>query len=109
MKVRYSQVRLLCMFDLPIETKEEQKAYRKFRKTLIENGFNMLQYSIYYRVLPNKTALSKYESVIKKAVPRNGNVRLIYVTETQYQNMKLLVGNRSYQEEIVGINRMVII
>lgn len=44
------------MFDLPTETKREQREYRTFRKHLIENGFVMLQYSIYYRSLPNRSA-----------------------------------------------------
>ncbi|MDR1773495.1 MAG: CRISPR-associated endonuclease Cas2, partial [Clostridioides sp.] len=39
------------MFDLPMETEANKKQYRKFRKGLLENGFVMLQYSVYYRVL----------------------------------------------------------
>lgn len=103
------QVRLLCMFDLPTTTKDEMKRYRTFRKALLENGFVMLQYSIYYRSLPNRSSLKKYEAILKKKVPRAGNVRLLYVTETQFQDMLLLSGDRSKQEEIVGSRRMVII
>lgn len=54
MKVRFSQMRLVCMFDLPTETSKEQKEYRIFRKHLLENGFVMMQYSVYYRSLPNR-------------------------------------------------------
>ena len=108
-KVRFEQVRLLCMFDLPMETDKEKKEYRIFRKHLIENGFVMMQYSIYYRTLPNRSSLKKYESILKKKLPRNGNIRLLYVTENQYQDMLLLSGNRSRQEEVVGINRLVVI
>lgn len=103
------QVRLLCMFDIPMETKHEQKKYRIFRKALLENGFIMLQYSIYYRSLPNRSSLKKYETILKSKVPRSGNIRLLYVTETQFQDMLLLTGSRSQQEEIVGSKRMVVI
>ena len=102
-------MRLVCMFDLPSETKNEMREYRVFRKKLLENGFVMLQYSIYYRSLPNRSALKKYESLLKKYVPQGGNVRLLYVSETQFQDMILLAGSRSRQEEIVGVNRLVVI
>ena len=107
--MRYEQLRLVCLFDLPMEEILERKDYRIFRKHLIENGFIMLQYSVYYRTLPNRSALKKYESILKLHVPKNGNVRLLYVTENQFQDMLLLCGSRSRQEEIVGINRLVVI
>lgn len=107
--MRFSQMRLVCLFDLPTETEKEKKEYRIFRKHLLENGFVMLQYSVYYRTLPNRSALKKYESILKRKVPSYGNVRLIYVTENQFQDMLLLTGSRSKQEEVVGINRLVII
>ncbi|MEG0255925.1 CRISPR-associated endonuclease Cas2 [Vagococcus sp.] len=97
------------MFDLPAETKKEMKDYRIFRKSLLENGFVMLQYSIYYRSLPNRSSLKKYESILKRLVPQGGNVRLLYVSETQFQDMILLAGSRSRQEEVVGVNRLVVI
>ncbi len=105
----YDRVRLICMFDVPSETKMEQREYRIFRKHLIQNGFVMLQYSIYYRSLPNRSALKKYEATLKRLVPRSGNVRLLYVSETQFQDMVLLAGSRSRQEEVVGDNRLVVI
>ena len=37
--MRYQQMRVLCMFDLPMETKEDQRSYRLFRKELLANGF----------------------------------------------------------------------
>ncbi|MGO2084135.1 CRISPR-associated endonuclease Cas2 [Vagococcus sp.] len=97
------------MFDLPSETNSEKKEYRIFRKNLLENGFVMLQYSIYYRSLPNRSSLKKYEGILKRFVPKGGNVRLLYVSEKQFQDMILLAGNRSKQEEIVGSNRLVVI
>ncbi len=35
-------MKMLCMFDLPVETFEEQRAYRKFRKDIISEGFIMI-------------------------------------------------------------------
>ena len=69
----------------------------------------MMQYSLYYRSLPNRSSLKKYEAILKNKLPSYGNVRLIYVTENQFQDMLLLTGDRTRQEEIVGINRLVVI
>lgn len=47
-------MRLLIMFDLPVETSKERREYRQFRKRLINEGFLMIQYSVYVRVCVNK-------------------------------------------------------
>lgn len=44
-------MRLMIMFDLPVETSEDRRNYRKFRRALIDEGFLMMQYSIYVRVM----------------------------------------------------------
>lgn len=105
----YERMRVLCMFDLPMETAKEKKDYREFRKLLLENGFTMLQYSIYQRAVPNRQATKKYERILKKKIPVNGEIRLMYITEKQFNDMDLLIGSRSKQEEIVGDNKLVAI
>ncbi|WP_283613161.1 CRISPR-associated endonuclease Cas2 [Ligilactobacillus aviarius] len=105
----YEKMRVFCMFDLPVDTPEKRRAYRVFRKGLIENGFTMIQYSVYQRIVPNRRSGKKYEEIIKKFIPSNGDVRIIYISEKQYNDMKILVGSKSKQEEIVGSNKMVVI
>ncbi|WP_367378597.1 CRISPR-associated endonuclease Cas2 [Enterococcus gilvus] len=107
--MRYQQMRVLCMFDLPSETKKDQRNYRKFRKELMANGFVMLQYSVYYRIVPNRSAGKKFEGILKRMTPPSGEIRLLYVSEKQFEEMQLLVGSRSHQEETVGNNRLVVI
>ena len=107
--MRYQQMRVLCMFDLPMETKKEQRAYKMFRKELLANGFVMLQYSIYYRIVPNRSAGKKYETILKRMIPRTGEVRLLYVSEKQFEEMQLLVGIKGHQEQIIGNQKLVVI
>lgn len=107
--MRYKVMRLLCMFDLPMETSEEKKAYRVFRKHLLEEGFSMLQYSVYYRICPNREYANGIEGKIKNYLPGSGNVRLVAVTEKQFEDMKILVGSRSIEEEKVGVERFLIL
>jgi CRISPR-associated protein Cas2 len=37
------------LFDLPTDGIEMKRDYRYFRKFLLENGFTMMQYSVYMR------------------------------------------------------------
>ena len=50
----YRFMRILVMFDLPTETSEERRDYRKFRKNLIKNGFIMMQESVYVKLVMNQ-------------------------------------------------------
>jgi CRISPR-associated protein Cas2 len=40
---------IIVMFDLPTDTKEARKAYHEFREELLNDGFTMLQFSVYAR------------------------------------------------------------
>ena len=105
----YKIMRLLCMFDLPVETEEERRAYRIFRKNLMQEGFVMMQYSVYVRVCPSREYANRLENRIKKFIPGEGNVRLLCVTEKQYSDMKLLVGSPSIAETVLGTERLIIL
>ena len=105
----YKIMRMLCMFDLPVETEEERRAYRIFRKNLMQEGFVMMQYSVYVRVCPSREYANRLENRIKKFIPSEGNVRLLCVTEKQYSDMKLLVGSPSIAETVLGTERLIIL
>lgn len=102
-------MRLLLMFDLPMTDKEEIKIYTKFRKELINNGFIMLQYSVYVRCYPNKTSAIQGLNKIKRIVPDKGAVRAMIITEAQYQAMIILVGGKSFQEDNVTTKPLVVL
>lgn len=98
------------MFDMPTYSNEEKKEYIKFRKSLLEDGFIMMQYSIYSRFCRNDSEYSKYVRRIKSVAPRNGSeIRIIALTEKQYQKMHLISTKRKTDEELLGINPLVII
>ena len=91
-------MRLIIMFDLPTYTTEDKKCYTKFRKNLIHLGFNMIQYSIYTRIIKNNDDANKYIQHIKYILPSKGSIRLLKITEKQYANMSILLGNKSSNE-----------
>ena len=107
--MKYKIMRMVCMFDLPVETSKEQKAYRTFRKELIKEGFTMLQYSVYVRTCPSREYSERLEKRIRKIAPSEGNVRLLCITEKQYEDMKLIVGTKCYGDRTIGTERLVII
>ena len=102
-------MRMLCMFDLPVDTGEEKKAYRVFRKNLIKEGFTMMQYSVYVRTCPNRDFANRLEKRIQKMVPPSGNVRTLIITEKQYEDIKIMVGTKRAEEDRLGTERMIII
>ena len=60
----YRYMRLLLMFDMPTDTASDRKAYRKFRKFLINEGFIMHQFSVYSKILLNDTANKQFSRMI---------------------------------------------
>lgn len=102
-------MRLLCFFDLPMETTTEKRNYRNFRKELIANGFEMLQFSVYYRTCPNRSFANKFYKRLKQSNLPAGHVRLLAVTEKQFSEMVLIVGGKTKQEELISDKKLVVI
>lgn len=87
-------MRLMVMFDLPVETSYQRRAYRKFRKKLVEEGFLMIQYSVYVRVCVSRQSATFMENRIKYFMPDEGLVQTMMVTEKQYNSMHFLLGKK---------------
>ena len=92
-------MRMVVMFDLPVETREQRKIATKFRKYLLDEGYVMMQFSVYYRICNGKDMVNKYLWRLEDKVPEKGSVRLITLTEKQFSEMKVLVGGVSPIEE----------
>lgn len=88
-------MRILVFFDLPTETNEDRRSYRVFRKMLIQNGFFMMQESVYCRLVLNASVESSVIGVLRKNKPKKGLVQVLTVTEKQFEKMEFLVGTKS--------------
>lgn len=80
----YRYMRMILMFDMPTDTAEERKVYRKFRKFLLSEGFIMHQFSIYSKLLLNNTANNAMIGRLRENNPHKGNITLLTVTEKQF-------------------------
>lgn len=101
-------MRMLVFFDLPVVTRAERRAYTQFRRFLLNDGFDMIQFSVYGRILNGNDAQDKHLKRLIANLPPDGSVRLLTVTEKQFASMRLLVGLPLFQEKAVNANQMLL-
>jgi len=83
---------LMAMFDLPVDTQAHRRAYARFRKLLLKDGFTMLQFSVYARFCVSEDASKVHREKIKKALPETGEVRVVTLTDHQFGKMEVFFG-----------------
>lgn len=103
----YRFMRVLIFFDLPTETNADKRSYRLFRKSLIRNGFIMLQESVYCRMLLNANAGKAAMEAVRKNKPPAGLVQMLTVTEKQFAGMEYLVGKN--ESDVISTDERVVI
>lgn len=91
----YRFMRMILMFDMPTETTEDRRAYRKFRNFLISEGFIMHQFSIYSKILLNNTANNAMIGRLNDHNPQKGLITILTVTEKQFAKMIYLHGAKN--------------
>lgn len=92
-------MRVIVFFDLPVTTKEERKVATKFRKSLIDDGYYMVQFSVYARLCGGVDSANDVVNRLKRNAPKDGSIRCMTVTEKQYAQMKVIVGNPKRSEK----------
>ncbi len=100
-------MRILVMFDLPVTTAAEQRAYTLFRKYLLKNGFLMLQESVYCKIAQNPVAADSVIDALRKNKPPTGLVQLLRVTEKQYAKMEYIAGES--QLDVLNDDRRLVV
>ena len=93
-------MRLIVMFDLPVITDKERKIATSFRKFLLDDGYIMMQFSVYSRICKNNDDLQKHINRLKIHSPKNGNIRMLQITEKQYINIIMFAGSKEVEEDI---------
>lgn len=85
---------LVVLFDLPVGTKKERKAATKFRQHLLDLGFEMSQFSVYFRFCAGKEQADAYERKIEQAMPSSGKIHILGITDKQYENIRTYRGRK---------------
>ncbi|WP_279254051.1 CRISPR-associated endonuclease Cas2 [Candidatus Seongchinamella marina] len=78
---------LLLAFDLPVKTKAQRKAAAQFRFKLLDDGFEMTQYSVYLRYCGSKNVAAAHIKRITRRLPNRGKVDILQFTDAQYENI----------------------
>ncbi len=91
-------MRLMVMFDLPVKTAHQRRVATQFRSFLLKDGYHMLQFSVYARVCNGVDAVNKHRTRLYGHVPENGSIRLLIMTEKQFETMEILVGELKEEE-----------
>jgi CRISPR-associated protein Cas2 len=85
---------LTVMFDLPVGTEKERKAANKFRHFLLDQGFEMAQFSVYMKHCVGK---EQAEAVIRKIgenAPSTGRIHILGFTDKQYGRIVCFEGRK---------------
>lgn len=88
----YRSMWVVTMFDLPVDTKRARKEYARFRKLLLEDGFTMMQFSVYLRHCPSEENALVHIQRVERGVPPDGEVRIITITDKQFERMRIFWG-----------------
>jgi len=85
---------IVVLFDLPTDTKAARKEYTRFRKLLLQDGFAMMQYSVYMRHSSSDENDQVHAKRIKSQLPDDGEVRIIKITDKQFGKIEVYYGKK---------------
>jgi CRISPR-associated protein Cas2 len=95
----YRGMWLFAMFDLPVTTRAAKKRYTQFRGLLLDEGFTMLQFSVYARYCVSEEASLAFRNRVHRELPTEGHIRLLMVTDRQFGKMEVFRGKTTVPTE----------
>ncbi len=78
---------LFVSFDLPVVKKKDRKKAAKFRQFLLNNGYSMMQYSVYTRHCASQQKANMHIAMVEDNMPEKGHINIITITDKQYGNI----------------------
>ena len=92
-------MRVMVFFDLPVKTKSERATATRFRKELIQEGYYMVQFSVYARICSGVESAHTHIERLKNFAPESGSIRCMLVTEKQYSSIIVFAGKKKKEEK----------
>lgn len=106
--MRNRAMRTIVFFDLPNVYAKDRRNYNQFRRFLINEGFLMLQESVYSKLTLNSNQTKYLMERVRKNAPKKGIIQMLTVTEKQYSQIEYVIGN-SNSKIIDNDERLVIL
>lgn len=85
-------MRTIVFFDLPNIYAKDRRNYNLFRKFLLNEGFLMLQESVYSKLILNSEQSKLLLERIRKKSPKKGIIQVLTITEKQYSQIEYIIG-----------------
>ena len=89
---------LIVAFDLPVMSKSQRRIATKFRNFLLDDGYDMLQFSVYVRACVSFARQETHIERVKENLPPEGSIRAFFVTRAQWQRAFVLYGSPAVQQ-----------
>ncbi len=90
---------MMVLFDLPTLTKNERRSAAGFRNFLLDQGFEMAQFSVYMRFCAGKEQVETHTDRIRRNLPKTGKISILGFTDKQYENMVLFKGRKQEPDQ----------
>ncbi len=101
-------MRTIVFFDLPNIYYKDKRNYQLFHKFLINEGYIMLQESVYSKLALNLQQAEFNINKIRKNAPSKGLIQVLNVTEKQYADIEYIIG-KSNSNVIDNEDRLVVL
>ena len=85
-------MRTIVFFDFPNIYAKDRRNYHLFRKFLLNEGFIMLQESVYSKLVLNSEQGKLLLERIRKKSPKKGIIQVLTITEKQYAQIEYIIG-----------------
>lgn len=90
---------LMVMYDLPTRTKQQRRNAQVYREMILNEGFDMVQLSVYVKYIPNATGARPVYMALKNTVPADGLVRMIRLSDEQWAQQHRFFGLKTLKVE----------
>lgn len=85
-------MRMILFFDLPAVSKTDHREYAHFVKLIKEDGFVMLQESVYTKLAMNASIVDSTMRDLKQKLPKDGIISVLSITENEFASIQQLLG-----------------
>lgn len=109
LETQFRQMKIILYYDLPTTSKKNQSDMNKFRNELIKLGFIMIQESVYVKHCYNHDWVKRTKEKINKILPPEGDIRLLAITNKQYEEIEVIRGNKKNNEYFQSKEALIII
>jgi CRISPR-associated protein Cas2 len=89
---------LVVAFDLLVGTRQQRKQATDFRGFLLDDGYQMIQFSVYARACVTFARQETHIDRVKKSLPPEGSVRAIFVTRAQWERSFIINGSPAVEQ-----------